>query len=102
MSIASEYVEKVNQLSAEERWEDVVPVWHKNPGLEFVVTRELIDEHRWYNILRNVFKCEDGSYFEVTWDDPATEMQEGQDYNSRACLVEPQEVTVTQYVKVKS
>lgn len=98
MSLASEYVEKINALDDSERFDDVI----EKHECAKVLDRELIDESRWSIRLRNVYSCPDDSYFEVTWDEPATEEQEGQDYNNVACLVEPREVTVTQYFEIKN
>jgi hypothetical protein len=68
-----------------------------------VVFTEEWDQRRWYTVRRVVFKFED-QLWEIFYNDPATEMQEGQDRFDHdpvtAHLVEPVEVTVTRYRRV--
>lgn len=60
------------------------------------VYREIKSEHRWYNRVFEVYE-RDGETIGVEYDEPATEIQEGQDLNGRAFPVKSVEVTVTKY-----
>lgn len=65
---------------------------------------KILDKRRWAVRTSQIFsKDEDGTLWEVIWDDPATEMQEGQGYN--AIMREVEEVTemvkVIKYVPKK-
>lgn len=43
------------------------------------VARETIDKHRWYSVEDLVFLADDGYHYLVSYMDPATEMQDGQE-----------------------
>jgi hypothetical protein len=68
-----------------------------------VVSTEEWSQHRWYTVRRVIFKHEE-QLWEIFYNDPATEMQEGMDMFDEdpvtAHLMEPFEVTVTQYRRV--
>jgi hypothetical protein len=71
------------------------------------VSNEELDKHRWYTVRELVFKADDGFFYEVSYMDPATEMQEGQDRwdedhrgKVEAIRVEAKEVTAVEWVPV--
>jgi hypothetical protein len=71
-------------------------------SLEYdVVEHETLDHTRWSVVESSVVKFSDGSFVWLTWEEPATEYQEGQPYNGSAELVEPYEETVIKYRKIK-
>lgn len=77
------------------RYEDKGENWQS-------VTHEFVDETRWGIIYSKVIKFSDDSYIEIVFEDPATEMQEGGDYDDiDGYLVEPREVVTIIYEKVK-
>lgn len=67
----------------------------ESADVEHVATVPL-DEHRWYTRKLDVYRRKaDGALAGVTWEDPATEEQEGQDRN--ALVVEVEAYTTTSY-----
>lgn len=64
---------------------------------------EILDQRRWYNVKRGVFEI-DGKHYAIKWNEPATELQEGQNiWNEDPVLaveVEEREVTVKKWVPV--
>lgn len=99
MSLADGFVEQINRLNYTESPNEIVAEWESPEGGEHVASDDL-DENRWTMRRQHVYRCSDGSLFAVELDEPLTEMQEGCDPNAEAYLVEPYEVTVTQYRKV--
>lgn len=65
-------------------------------------TFEIYDQGRWWVSEGAVWKFDDGSFAELTWRSPATEMQEGQPPMINIVEVEPYETTVIKYRAVKS
>lgn len=67
---------------------------------------ELEGTSRWSNLRKIVQRVQDKhnpenfGFFEFTWDEPATEMQGGQETNLKMRMVEPYEVTVIKYREV--
>lgn len=71
-------------------------IWAENAKS---IRTEEISAHRWYNRVIDVFE-RDGEFVAVEWDEPASELQEDQDYNAEVYEVEPYEATVTKYRRV--
>jgi len=83
---------------------------------EYITTKEFEEEYSWHvvhdeiedggrwSIMQYVVtqitenKTGERFYFEACWDDPATEMQEGQSTNLSIYEVVPHEVTVIKYI----
>lgn len=63
------------------------------------VHRTVVSEHRWHKRVFEVYGRGD-EIVGVEYDEPATEIQEGQDLNGRAFPCEAREVVVTTYVEV--
>lgn len=61
---------------------------------------EIISEHRWFDRVAQYYKLTDDTFVAIEFNEPSTEMQEGQPYSSKAYLVEPYEITVTKYRKI--
>lgn len=101
MSIASDYVEQISDLEPSDDPRDEIIDYGEYQDAE-QVEHEVRDSLKWSSVYRDVFRCTDGSHFAVVMHLPATENQEGQDFNAKAELVEPREVTVTRYVAVKA
>lgn len=66
-----------------------------------LVEDEIVDEKRWSIVHSQVWSLTDGSFIRFSFESPATEMQEGQPYNTSAEEVEPYEVTVTKFREIK-
>lgn len=65
------------------------------------VDNEFVGDSRWENFYVAVFK-RNNEYVALHYSEPATELQEGQDQSTAEVYpVEPYEVTVTKYRKVK-
>lgn len=62
---------------------------------------KIVDQRRWCTRKESVFKI-DEYYLAVSWDDPATEEQEGQDTNCSIYEVFPKEKTIVEYVSGES
>lgn len=81
--------------------EEAISEWEQLSGE--VVTRIVEGAHeaegRWCCTVFDVYKFEDDSYIRAYYDIPATEMQEC-DPDPAFELVEPREVTVTQYFTI--
>lgn len=92
-------------FSAEYLEEEACVTWGVGSSSPLVVLSEPMDKHRWYTVVRVVFKHED-QLWEIFYNDPATEMQEDMDRFDidpvRATLVEAFEKTVTDYRAVAS
>jgi hypothetical protein len=80
--------------------EEIRVTWGVGPSSPLVVLSEPMDKHRWYTVVRVVFKHED-QLWEIFYNDPATEMQEDMDHFDiepvMATLVEAFEKTVVDY-----
>lgn len=61
------------------------------------VYSEVLDQNRWSVVKEVVFKIADKYYISVVWNDPATEMQDGQNTDCEIYEVEPFEETVVKY-----
>lgn len=61
------------------------------------VYSEVVDQGRWSVAKNVVFKIGGKYYISVVWNDPATEMQEGQPTECMIYEVEPFEKTVVEY-----
>lgn len=101
MTIASDYVAKINDLELGDDPRDEIDDYGAGHDAD-QVEKEVVEEHRWYNIVRHVYRCTDGSHFAVSMELPASEIQQGQDpsFKPVAELVTPREVTVTKYFAV--
>jgi hypothetical protein len=83
-------------LDGEKYWSSCL----EGTGIEHVDTIPL-SKHRWYMTQLDVYRRKaDGALAGVRWDSPATEVQEDQDRNAVAVLVET--YTTTSYRVVKS
>ena len=73
------------------------PGWSEVAG-----TRRITDQGRWMTMWEAVFAhAESGRYFEIAWDRPSTEQQEGSEGEPPTyCEVELKDVTVTKWVPV--
>ena len=72
-------------------------------GYNFVTSRRG-EEHRWYVEMYGVYQdATDNTFWEVGWDQPLTEIQEGQDSGAEHKLyrVYPKEITKTIYVRTE-
>lgn len=65
------------------------------------VYSDVIDQGRWSITKDAVFRIGGEYFISVVWDDPATEMQEGQDTNCEIYEVEPFEKTIIEYKVIK-
>jgi hypothetical protein len=87
----------VTRTFSVEQIEDMGLTWRVDAP---VVSTEEWDQHRWYTVRRVIFEFE-SQLWEIFYNDPATELQEGQDKFDEdpvtAYQVEPFQVTVTQY-----
>ena len=61
------------------------------------VHSQILDQSRWSITKEVVFKIADEYYISVVWNDPATEMQDGQDTDCTIYEVEPREKTIIEY-----
>ena len=61
------------------------------------VQSKIIDQSRWSVMKEVVFKIADTYFISVVWNDPATEMQDGQDTDCTIYEVEPKEKTIIEY-----
>lgn len=100
MSIAERAVALINELDDEDRYTEVTDEYDE-ADLWVVEPETIVDTTRWSEITTVVFECADSSFFAVTFEAPATEYQEGAPWNNEAYLVEPYEVTVTKYRRIK-
>lgn len=77
-------------------------LWGDNKDYEAVAGKKIVDRRRWSVTMSRVYKkLSDGTFWELVWDEPATEQQDGQEYNAYMHEVEPKEVTIIQYVAKK-
>lgn len=78
-------------------------LWGDHEDFEAVTEADIIDQSRWSVYKSQVHKQKStGKFFEVNWDEGATEMQDGQSTNWTIAEVEPVEVTSIQYHTVKN
>lgn len=71
--------------------------WFESDGY-LADTYDMEDQGRWWTSWSAVWKFEDGSYAELSWLSPSTEMQE-QPPNISIIEVEPYEKTIIKYRK---
>lgn len=92
----------LEDLQAVEPGYNGMSTWHVlDEGVDAeVVDEEYLDSGRWSEHHRAVFK-RGNEYVAMEYEVPATEMQEGGDFDYEFYVVEPYEVTVTKYRKVK-
>lgn len=93
---------KVIELTEEEFQEHFL--WGDSEEYDPVTDEKIIDRLRWAVVTSRIYrKVADGTLWKVVWDAPATEYQDGQDYNATMSeVVEVKEmVEVTKYVPKK-
>lgn len=66
---------------------------------EMTETYEIVESKRWSNTTIMVYRFADDSFVQFMWDEPATEMQDGQEWNTRAKVVVPKTVETVIYVR---
>lgn len=87
----------IREFSIEELEEEYDLPYEAISNVEF-------DKHRWYTVRELVFKADDGLFYEVSYMDPATENQEGQDtwdYDYKTGLVSAVQVEEVKVVTSK-
>jgi len=83
-----------------ETFEEIL--WGDNDDFESVTDTKIEDQSRWSVYKSCVYKQKStGNLFEAYWGEGATEYQEGQNEYWSFTQVEPQEVTVVKYNKIK-
>ena len=72
-------------------------------GMETVVKEYVFDTDRWHQYLEKVVKDKQGTFWELSWKEGATENQDVyfEDGQHLAIEVEPYEMTVTKYRAIK-
>jgi hypothetical protein len=71
--------------------------------IEYDVVQDglVLDQRRWSNLKESVIKI-GGRYIAFSWDDPATEQQDGQNTDIEFYEVEPHEKVTVEYKAVKT
>jgi len=97
--------ELINELK-EEANEYSNGYWIEDAGcmkdIEYTTVQNglVLDESRWSLLKETVIKIGD-RYIGISWDDPATECQDGQETNINFYEVKPVEKTIIEYKEVK-
>lgn len=94
MTYAEEFIAVFKQ-GADIHPDDLEP-W--NGAEQMSETYEIVGSKRWSNTTTVVYRFVDDSFVRFTWDEPATEMQEGQELNTRVKVVIPKTVETVIYV----
>lgn len=77
-------------------------LWDGHEDFESVTDTKIEDRSRWSIYKSCVYKQKStGKFFEAYWGEGATESQDGQDEDWQFAEVEPKEVTVTVYNRIK-